>query len=330
MKFSNLGVVFLSAAAVQAHSKSIEPNCTHLLLANPKSGSTAAARAICNALQSQGETACIHEPIRVQHERDVLRHTDPIYYHSAPITFCKDMASHNAEAAQHAGKILAAIKASENPIVFLKSNPVDSCVSLLKLRFQELDQRFQRMGGIKQVLSSEVAINEFSKQALTEIIRWVNHDTKHYQNVKQQSEKMGKDVLEINGKSFSESPHEEMNKVMASWDKEPIDEEVTLNMSPVVYLDQFRGNATEVMSHSYQMGVADLWDSVRGDVYSPVEKMSTPEEKIKALMHKYVPVAMHGHFSKVMDGYLKQIKQHAAFEGQPLINSAKITNHEEL
>lgn len=314
MKFSNLGAVFLSAAAVQAHSKSVEPNCTHLLLANPKSGSTAAARAICDALQSQDETACIHEPIRVQHEKEVLRHTDPIYYHSAPITFCKDMASHNAETAQHAAKVLAEIKKNENPIVFLKSNPIDSCVSLLKLRFQELDQRFQRMGGMQRVLSNEAAINEFSKQALSEIVRWVNHDTKHYQNVKQKSEEMGKNVLEINGKSFSETPHKEINQVMAAWNKEPVDDGATLEMSPVVYLDQFRGNATQVMNQSYQMGVADLWDSVRGDVYSPVEKVPTPEEKIKVLMHKYVPAAMHDHFSKVMDGYLKQIKQHAAFE----------------
>ena len=295
MKFSNIAATLLSATAVQASSKSNEPECTHLILANSKSGSTAAARAICHALQQSGGAACIHEPIRVAYEQEMMGKNEVIQYGNAPTVLCKDMVFHIDQPMKYMNMLLNAIKPIENPVVFLKSNPIDSFVSLLKIRLKETANKLDATGNNKIAIHDEDSLNAFVDKHLLTIGLEVAGGRTCYDNIKRSVIEMGKEVIEINSDKFPEFPRQELNKVMDSWNKTQIAENATLKMSAVKYLDGPQRTNNNPANSSYQM-TTDLWDTVKGEVFSPPKKAPDLERKLKPLMDEFVHESVQEQF----------------------------------
>lgn len=296
-----------TAYAQQAKESANEFDCSHLILGSPKSRSTSVARALCNALMKGGNTSCIHEPFRVRHEMDLLGQSgDKVKYKSNETTLCKEMLFHPMEPEKYQLKIQKAIKTSKNAVVILKSDPTRSFLSLVDLTCKELEQRY---GNLKVVLTSHQAIDQLSEEGLYGLASIVAGNSAALSKIKAYAQQLNKPIVELEEKSLSNNPTDELNKVLTSWNKQPIPLNQKLYMSPNLYLDNDEEMSRENSANFYQLATSDFWDTAEGDVFDPSIRSQSRSEKVQALMNRYVPDDMHLYFKTLMDTYFNVIEQ---------------------
>lgn len=336
MKTQHLTGLLLASTACAQKTKehSDEFNCTHWMLGSPKSRTTSVARALCHALQKEGNTSCIHEPIRVRHEMNLLGYESKIVpYHSKETTFCKDMLFHTHKTAVHRKKIEQAIKASENAIVLLKNDPVQSFLSMVDLRFKELEQRYNN---VKPLLNGKHLVDQFCVQALDELAGIASGNSVAYSTTKAFAQHHNKTVVELKDENFSKNATAEINKALASWKKKLASESQALKMAPNLYVDRVNTGSKNNFTNSYQHAMTDLWDTSHGEVFDPSIRKQSRDEKLQSLMDKHVAGDTQAYFKTRMESYFQQIEKSTA-EAENKYDSTKkrpsipsIDEHNEL
>lgn len=309
MKTSQLATLFLasSACAQQVKGSSNEFECTHLLLGSPKSRSTSIAKALCHALQKHGNTTCIHEPYRVRHELDhVGRKGYTVNYKSDETTLCKDMLFHSIDSKSYQQKIKTAITSSKNAVVFLNSDPVRSFVSMADLQFKQMTQRH---GNLKSILNNRQEIDRFSNGVFTQLAAVAKGNGAALSQMKAIAQNHNVSFVEIEDENLSKNPTAELNRVLASWDKQPLAPNEALKMSPSVDLFTQKEISDEVFASSYQLASLDTWDTAEGDVFDPSIRSQPRDEKIQAMLDKYVADEMHPYFITTMNNYFSSIEK---------------------
>lgn len=300
--------MMLSASSVLAGQKPKDVNCTHLVLGGAKSKTTAVARSLCHALQAQGATSCIHEPLRMQHEEAdwypyQWRSTK---FKAADTTLCKDMLYQAVKPALYKDKLSDAIKKTQNPIVFMKGNPVGSFLSLVGLQLKNLNEHFNFK--LKERLATKEQIDRFATQVLKPVAQEVLGTAKSYLDMTDLAQKEGKTVVELQDADLQLRPKEELNKVLASWGRSEIPIDKKMTMSEVVNVGDRPPISNQTLSSSYQIGVRDPWDTVTGTEFSPAEVSKSRQEQIESLVTRYVPEPMHAHFANVLNKYAAAIE----------------------
>lgn len=310
MKTQNLVALVLASTgyAQQVTKSSQEFDCTHLILGSPKSRSTAVARALCHALQKQGGTSCIHEPFRLEHEMALVNHVgESIQYSSNKTTLCKDMLFHPIETESYQHTVKEAIKATENTVVFLKSDPTRSFVSLVGLVVEEVERN--NNVSLKRILNNKQQIDQFNQQAFTELLEMAAGNGAALPQMKAVAQLHNKSFVEIEEKNLSKNPVGELNRVLTSWNAPPIALDHDLKMSPNLYLDTDGKKSSEAFATCYQVASEDSWDTTEGDVFNPSIRSQSRDEKVQALMNKYVAKNMHSYFKTCMNNYFTIIEK---------------------
>ncbi len=291
-----------------------EFDCTHLLLGSPKSKSTAVARALCHALQrleNNSSVSCIHEPFRTRHEMNEVGFKDKtIAYQSMPTTLCKDMLFNDLQPMNYEEMLLQAIKASPNAIVFLKSDLIQSFLSIVDLRFKEVQKRHPKL---IPILGDKEQIDQFQTKVLTTISQTVVGNGINHIKIKNLASLYNKTVIELKEEAFANNATAELNKALASWDKELIPENQELKMAPALHLNSnlnsINPRVHKESVNSYQMAFTDTWGTTRGTVFDPSIGIQSQEEKLQTLMDQYVAVKAHSYFKSTMESYFRRIEE---------------------
>lgn len=306
MKIQGLATALLASTAFAKPSTDPrdEVNCTHLVLGMPKSRTTAVAQALCHAMQKDENTSCIHEPFRVAQERDIFYPKRRLpQYRLQKANLCKDMLYHIEQSADgFNAKIKGAIKATDNSVVFLKSDPKRSLLSLIDLALKQMSQRY---GNLKNRLKSDPSVGNYLVHSIKERAMIVVQNSVALTEMKIYAHFFKKNVVELEEGAFSKNPSAELNKALSSWNKKSIPENQPIKLAPKLYLEGKKASPKQTPSNSYQFAIEDTWDTSTGEVFDPSIGNLSNEEKLQAMLDKYVPEEMH-------DSLKKQI--HSVFE----------------
>lgn len=226
-------------------------------------------------------------------------------FKTADTTLCKDMLYQTDRPQVYNKKLKQAIQSSTNPIVFMKGDSVSSFLSMVSLQLMNLNEHFNFR--LKDRLSTKAQIDNFSEQILKSVAKEVLGTSKSYFDLTQFATQQAKPFVEIHDQDLQANPKGELNKVLASWGKEELTPDQDMRMSGVVNVGLERNVGEQTIGSSYQIGVRDPWDTAKGDVFSPADVAKTHDERIDAMVTRYVPEPMQSYFAQVLRSYGSKI-----------------------
>ena len=307
MQFSNLGLAVLSASsfsAVRANSQSQNINCTHMVLGPAKSKTTAVARALCEVLQREGGASCLHEPLRMLHFDDSLPPDQRVAprFQPAENNLCKDMLYQVTDSDAYKKLLGTKIEKTENAVVFIEGNPQNSFLSLLDLALAHTDGLYLKNVGInfRDELHVE-RVQDIIQSLISTVINEILGTAQGYLEMTDVAKNAGKEVITIRDEELISQPKDALNKVLSSWGKPEIGPEHEMTMASLIQWGGSSVISSEVVKNSYQLAEKDPWDTVKGKVFAPGEVLRSTDERINAMLKKYVPKYEWADFKKVVN-----------------------------
>ena len=272
--------------------------CTHVLVAQAMSMSTAMARALCYQMQLNNSTGCLHESVLGNY----WRQSDYKDYNPGGYTFCKEMARGQVGVGED-GKVASnkiynatelLLDATPNdPFVFLITDPF----SLVLSRMNRDLQYFLSIPNIAEGGTLPTFPMYTYKQKLKSFEDAVLAEYENLLKLITRNATIGRNVLLVYSSQLINNPTNTLNTVLDAWGFPLITtEEIPMSQASLYYGDKNR-------TSMYRLTYDDAWLSTRGDFFD-VGMVTSASDRLEKIMN----ITPHLELIKVYRDQAAQLK----------------------